>query len=135
MGELSPVQIQHRKAGLSHGYQSLKWGILCAGIYLLVSIPCAGVYLADRHEYSIPLFIIYFASFPTHFVMFQVLRPVTLPLERLPHGETWGLLILLVFTALLYFFIGQCGGWLVRFFKGRLRSSQTESKATTNQGP
>ncbi len=108
--------------------RGFKWGLIFAGLYLLVCIPCTAVYLVDRHEYSIPFFIVYVASFPTHFLIFQVLRPLTLPLERLPYGEALGLSILLALTALLYFLIGQSAGWVVQSLAARARSRRERSQ-------
>lgn len=122
MCESSQAQSQHRDSGWSRLFQRLKLGIFFAGVYLLVSVPCAVAYLVDRHEYSIPMFIVYVTSFPAHFLIFQVLRPVTLPLERVPYGETLGLLILLLLTASLYFAAGQGVGWLVRSLARRVKS-------------
>ncbi len=128
MRKTSRVQVQHEKAGRSHFLHRLKWGLVFAGLYLLVCLPCAVAYLVDRHEYSIPFFIVYVASFPTHFLIFQVLRPVTLALERLPYGEALGLSILLALTALVYLLIGQSAGWVVRFLAVRARSRRERSQ-------
>jgi hypothetical protein len=92
----------------------VKWGAVFAGLYLLVSIPCAVAYLLDRHEYSIPMFIVVYASFPVHFLLFEVLRSVTIPIERLPCGEVLGVSIVVALTACLYFAVGQAVGWAVR---------------------
>jgi hypothetical protein len=110
----SQSQNQHPKAGGSHLFQRLRLGILFAGVYLLVSVPCAVAYLLDRHEYSVPMFIVCVISFPTHFLIFQVLRPITLPLERAPYDQALGISILLVSTAILYFAVGQGVGWIAR---------------------
>ncbi len=128
MRERAQVQVQQDKTGKSHSLRRLKWGIVFAGLYLLVCIPCTAAYLVDRHEYSIPLFTVYLASFPMHYLIFQVLRPFTLPLERLPYGEALGLSILLALTALLYFLIGQSAGWVVQSLAARARSRRERSQ-------
>ncbi len=96
------------------GFQRLRWGCFFAGLYLLVSVPCAVVYQMHRHEYSIPMLVVSYASFPVQFVMVGVLRPFTAHIERWPHGEVWFLSILLGMTTLFYFFVGQSLGWVVR---------------------
>lgn len=68
----------------------IKWGLIFSGIYLLVCIPCILIYLANRHEYSLPLLIVYYASLPTHYLLYEILYPVAHYLEQLPHGETLG---------------------------------------------
>ncbi len=72
------------------------------------------VYQTHRHEYSTPMLIVSYASFPVQFIMVDVLRPFTVQIERRPHGEVWFLSILLGITTLFYFFLGQCLGWVVR---------------------
>ena len=106
-------------------FQRLKWGFLFAGLYLLVSVPCAVLYQTHRHEYSIPMLIVSYASFPVHFIIVDVLRPFTAHIERWPHGEIWFLSMLLGVTTLLYFFLGQSLGWVVRAIT-RFFSSQHE---------
>jgi hypothetical protein len=95
-------------------FQRLKWGLIFAGLYLLVSVPCAVVYRMHRHEHSISMLIVSHASFPVRFMMVGVLRPFTAQIERWPHGEIWFLSILLGMTTLLYLFLGQSLGWVVR---------------------
>ena len=96
-----------------HFIQRRKWGLTFAGVYLLVCIPCAAAYMFDGHEYSIPLLIVYFASVPTHFLLYEILRPVTRAIENLPYGMALGLWIWVGLTALLYFAFGQVVGRIV----------------------
>ena len=84
-----------------------RWGLVLAFAYLLVAVPCAAVYLADRHEHCIPMYIVYFLSFPVHFLLFDVLRPQTIFIERLPCGETVAISVWLALTAAFYFVVGQ----------------------------
>ncbi len=83
-------EIQPMRTGKGRLHHCLKWGILFAGLYLVVSLPCSVAYLGNRHEYNIRMTIVYYASFPVYHVLFQTLRPVTLPIERLPYGEALG---------------------------------------------
>ena len=118
--DLLKAREQETKTGNSF-FHRFKWGIVFAGTYLNVAIPCAAIYLGDRHEYSIPALIVIFSSYPVYFILFWVLRPLTLPLERLAHGETLILAILLLSTALFYFGAGQSVGWLFRRAARRAR--------------
>jgi len=118
LGQSSQPQMQYANEGMSF-FQRWKWGTWFAGIYLLVSTPCAIAYLLDRHEYSIPGFIVYYASLPTEFLLFQVFHPMMPHLERLPHGEALVLFVQLVVSTGLYFVVGQGIGRVVRRFARR----------------
>jgi hypothetical protein len=50
-GESSPPQGPHSRSGDSPFFQRWKWGFWFAGIYLVVSVPCAVAYLMHPHEY------------------------------------------------------------------------------------
>ena len=114
MRKTSPWQVQPKQGRQGHAFQQLKWGVVFAGLYLLVSVPCAVIYLIDRHEYSIPMLIVSYASFPVQFVISDGLRPLTAHIGHWPYGEVWLLSILLGATTLLYFLLGQSLGWVVR---------------------
>lgn len=90
-----------------------RWGLGFGSIYLVVALFSASAYLADRHEYSIPLFILLYASFPVHWVLFGLCKPQMVFVERLPQGEFIGLAILVGLTALFYFGVGQLLALLV----------------------
>jgi hypothetical protein len=90
--------------------------------YLVVAVLSTVAYLVDRHEYSIPLFVLVYASFPVHWILYEGFRPQMAHVERLPHGELIGLALLVALTTLLYFGVGQvlafsiksAGRWLTR---------------------
>ena len=98
-----------RRRDLSPGW---RWGAVLAGLYLLVAVPCAALYLLDRHEHSIPMFILSRASFPMRYLLFDVLRTLTAPIGQLPHGEALSLGLLVMHSALLYFVLGWGAGWM-----------------------
>lgn len=95
----------------------LRWGIFFASAYLFITLPSSIIYLADRHEYSIAFFIVYYLSFPVHFVLFELLRPYTIFIERLPHGGVIGIAVLLFITAILYFGLGRLLASIIRIKK------------------
>lgn len=95
-------------------FQRWKWGLWFAGIYLVVSVPCAVAYLMHSHEYSIPGMIVRYASFPTVYLFFEVLTPYGRQLSVWLQSEALELAILLLLTAMLYFAVGQGIGSVVR---------------------
>ncbi len=87
-------------------------GVICAGVYLVIALPSSLLYLANPHEYSIPMLIVVYLSFPVQFILFEILKSQTAFIERLPGGEIISLGLLLALTASLYFLVGQ-GVWLL----------------------
>lgn len=77
------------------------------GVYLVVAVVLTGAYLADRHEYSLPLLVLVYASFPAHWILYEVFRPQMAFVERLPYGEVIGLALLVALTTVLYFGASQ----------------------------
>lgn len=120
--ESSPPPMQPSRSGDSTFFRRWKWGLWFAGIYLVVSVPCAAVYLMHSHEYSIPGMILYFTSLPADVFLFQVLHPLMRNVGRLPHGETLVVSVLLVVSTGLYFAVGQGIGWIGKRFVRRKRS-------------
>jgi hypothetical protein len=82
-------------------------GIYFASLYLVVAVLSTAAYLADKHEYSIPMFVLVYASLPVHWILSELFRPQMAVLERLPGGELVGLALLVGLTTLLYFGAGQ----------------------------
>jgi len=82
-------------------------GLIVASVYGVIAVTCSALYLLDRHEYSVPMFIVGYLSYPVHYVVFGLMRRQTLFIERLPFGEIIGLAILVVMTAVLYFAVGM----------------------------
>ena len=82
-------------------------------MYALIALIASALYLTDRQEYSIPLFVVVYLSYPVYFLLFDLLKPHTAFIERLPGGELIGLALLILLTAALYFVLGQwmCSGW------------------------
>jgi hypothetical protein len=76
-------------------------------VYVVVAVVSAAAYLADRHEYSIPMLVLVYASFPVHWILYEVFRPQLAFVERLPQGEIIGLALLVALTALFYFGVVQ----------------------------
>ena len=91
--------------------------------YLVVAGLSTAAYLADRHEYSIPLFVLVYASFPVHWILWEGLRPQMAHIERLPHGELIGLALLVALTTLLYFGVGEVLAFAIKS-ANRLRSPE-----------
>lgn len=89
-------------------------GIYFAGIYLVVAVLSTAAYLADKHEYSIPMFVVVYASFPVYWILSEIFRPQMAFLERLPQGELVGFVILIGLTTLLYFGVGQLLAYFVK---------------------
>ncbi len=92
-------------------------GIYFACIYLVVSVLSTAAYLADKHEYSIPLFVVVYASFPVYWILSEIFRPQMAFVERLPQGELVGFVILIGLTTLLYFGVGQLLAYFVKSVK------------------
>jgi hypothetical protein len=82
-------------------------GIYFASSYLVVALLSTAAYLADKHEYSIPMFVVRYASYPVYWIQYDVFRPQLAFVERLPQGELIGFAILIGLTTLLYFAVGQ----------------------------
>ena len=114
LGESSPPQAPHSRSGCVTIFQRWKWGLWFAGVYLLVSVPCAVAYLVHSHEYSIPGMILQYASLPAHFLLFDVFHPLMRNLGRWPHGETLVVFVLLVVSTGLYFAVGHSVWRLVK---------------------
>ena len=100
-----------------------RWGILPASVHLLITVPCAIIYLTHPQEYSIPMFIAVYLSYPVYHVLFVVLRRQTLFIERLSHGETIAVAVTLTVTAIFYFAIGQTLAYILRKVKSSRASS------------
>jgi len=95
----------------------LRWGILFSLVYFIVALSCYLIYLSNKHEYSIPMFIFYYSSYPVYVVCALLLR--ILQHSRLMFFDYYMELIpiptILFFTTVLYFWIGQ--GLAYRFGK------------------
>ncbi|WCJ58754.1 hypothetical protein NXS98_13650 [Fontisphaera persica] len=88
-------------------YRIHRLGVWFAGIYLMVAVLSSVACLMDRHEYSIPFFVLVYASFPVYLIGTEVLKPQTAFMQQLPHGELVCYAILVGLTTLLYYGIGQ----------------------------
>ena len=97
----------------------LRWGILLSSLYFVVALSCFVIYLSNRHENSIPMFIFYYASYPLYVVGAFLLRIVrhSCLMFIIPLRKIMPFLIILFFTTVLYFWVGQglaclCGKFL-----------------------
>jgi hypothetical protein len=104
------------------------WGCCLGGTYLVVALLSAAAHFADRHEYSIPLFVLVYASYPVYWVLSEPLKPQFVVLERLPQGEAIGLVILVGLTTLLYFGAGQLLSFLVKSVRQQLAPNEARNK-------
>jgi hypothetical protein len=82
--------------------------------YLVVAILLATASLANRQEYSIPALVLAYASFPVHWIFYEIFRPQMAHVEQLPHGEIIGLALLISLTTLLYFGVGQVLAFFIK---------------------
>lgn len=97
----------------SPGKQSLlghlRWGILFSLVYFIVALSCYLIYLSNKHEYSIPMFIFYYSSYPVYVVCALLLR--ILQHSRLMffhyYMELMPIPTILFFTTVFYFWVGQ----------------------------
>ena len=95
-------------------YRRHRLGIWFAGSYLVVAVLSNVAYMIDRHEYSIPLFVLVYASFPVYWIGTEVLKPQMAFMEQLPQGELIGFAILVGLTAWLYFGVGQGLAYIIK---------------------
>lgn len=91
-----------------------RWGLCAGSLYLGVALLSIAAHLADRHEYSLPLFVLVYASFPVYWLQAEVFKPQMAFLAGLPQGELIGFAILVGLTTPLYFGAGQLLRCLVR---------------------
>jgi len=111
----------------SPGKQSLlghlRWGILFSLAYFIVALSCYLIYLSNKHEYSIPMFIFYYSSYPVYVVCALLLR--ILQHSRLMFFHYYMKIMpipaILFFTTVVYFWIGQ--GLAYMFSKFRKKKS------------
>lgn len=84
-----------------------RWGIIFASVYFIVALSCYVIYSSDRHEYSIPMFIFYYSSFPVYVAFAEVLKAFRLLSGFIYFNELILVIMVLFFTTVLYFWIGQ----------------------------
>jgi hypothetical protein len=108
--------------------RQFRWGMLFASAYLLIAITCYALYRADRHEYSIPMFIFYYSSLPVYMLLAEVLKEIRGSFINPGYSELFLVSLVCLFTAAIYFIIGQAIGWLLRNIKGCLRKTRTQSE-------
>lgn len=103
-----------------------RWGVLFALVYLVTAVVSYFLYRADRHENSLPLFIFYYSSYPVYIILVEVFRPI----RSWAHSEALLVSLILLFSAVLYFAIGQAAG---HFFRNIIRdASKIETRSTPN---
>ncbi|MDH4241497.1 MAG: hypothetical protein OEW48_18210 [Phycisphaerae bacterium] len=101
-----------------------RWGLLFALVYLVTAVVSYFLYRADRHEYSIPMFIFIYSSYPVYIILVEVLRPIRI----WAHSELLLVSMILLFTTVLYFAIGQAVG---NFFRNIIRDTgKIETRST-----
>jgi hypothetical protein len=88
-----------------------RWGLLFASVYSLIALSCYILYVRDRHEYSIPLFIFGYISFPVY-VVFEVFRPFII--TYLDRNEVVSVTVIVFLTAIVYFCLGEVLAYLLR---------------------
>jgi hypothetical protein len=88
-----------------------RWGLLFAFVYSLIALSCYILYVRDRHEYSIPLFIFGYISFPVY-VVFEVFRPFII--TYLDRNEVVSVTVIVFLTAIVYFCLGEVLAYLLR---------------------
>jgi len=84
-----------------------RWGIIFASVYFIVALSCYVIYSSDRHEYSIPMFIFYYSSFPVYVAFAEVLKAFRRLSGFIYFNELMLVIMVLFFTTVLYFWIGQ----------------------------
>ena len=96
-------------AGEPSVFSNLRWGILFSTIYFVVALSCYLIYLSNKHEYSIPMFIFYYSSYPVYTACIFLLRVL-----RDSHGlfyyyysRMMPVPTILFLTTALYFWMGQ----------------------------
>jgi len=87
----------------------LRWGILLSSAYFIVALLCFVIYLSNRYEDSIPRSIFYYASYPLYVVGAFLKNIVEHSyLMFFYHiSKIMPFLIILFFTTVLYFWVGQ----------------------------
>ena len=104
-----------------------RWGLLLALFYVVTAVVSYLFYQANRHEYSIPGFVFIYSSYPTYLILVEVLRPI----RSWAHSEALMVSLILLFSAILYFAIGQAVGHFVRnVIRG---AGKTETQSTHNK--
>jgi len=91
-----------------------RWGVLFALVYLVTAVVSYFLYRADRHEYSIPMFVLIYSSYPVYIILLEVLRSIY------SYSEALFVSLILFFSAVLYFAIGQAVG---HFFRNIIRDA------------
>lgn len=117
----------------SPGKQSLlghlRWGILFSLVYFIVALSCYLIYLSNKHEYSIPMFIFYYSSYPVYVVCTLLLR--ILQHSRLMffhyYMELMPIPTILFFTTVLYFWVGQGPAYMFSKFLKKKSSCLSSS--------
>jgi hypothetical protein len=114
----------HNRKGVLRRF---RWGLLFASAYLLTALTCYVLYRADPHEYSIPLLIFYYSSFPVYVLFVKVLTEILMSFRNSAYFELLLVVLVWLFTAAIYFVIGQAIGCLLRNIKGCSRKTETQS--------
>lgn len=104
-----------------------RWGLIFASAYLLIALTCYVLYRADRHEYSIPMFIFYYSSLPVYVLFAEALKEIRGSFINPAYFELLLVSLVCLFTAAIYFVIGQAIGWLLGNIKGFLRKTKTQN--------
>ena len=100
-----------------------RWGLLFALVYLVTAVVSYFLYQANRHEYSIPAFVFIYSSYPVYLILVEILRPI----RSWAHSELLLVSMILLFTTVLYFVIGQAMGCFFRNILREKRNAETRS--------
>jgi hypothetical protein len=119
--------LKESSAGKPSVLGHLRWGILFALVYFIVALSCYLIYLSNKHEYSIPMFIFYYASYPVYVVCALLLRIVqhSCFMFFYYYKKLMPITTILFFTTVFYFGVGQ--GLAYMFSKLRTKKNSYPS--------
>ena len=104
-----------------------RWGLLPALLYVVTAVVSYLFYQANRHEYSIPLFVFVYSSYPVYLILLEVLQPI----RSWAYSEALMVSLIVLFSAILYLAIGQAMG---HFLRNIIRGAgKTETRSARNK--
>ncbi len=100
---------------LSH----LRWGILFSCVYFVVALSCYLAYLSKKQQYGMPVYVFYYSSLPVYTVYALLLRFLQnhTPFSCFHYNKSMFVPIVLFFTTILYFWVGQGLGCMLSRFR------------------
>jgi hypothetical protein len=85
----------------------LRWGIIFSSVYFIIALSCYLIYLSNKQEYGVLMFVISYSSFPVYAICVLLQRFIANGLFFFYSQYYFLIPTVLCFTTMFYFWIGQ----------------------------